>query len=102
VEPDTTAPASPVDSFPADAAALIAVLPVTNLEQGTALTVTWTYNDTSMDNLTATVVAPARAPSTWIAFSLTAPPGTSWPTGTYAISVTVDGRPLQSSSTVVR
>jgi hypothetical protein len=100
VNPQTKAPEEVVDGFAVDDLTLYAVLPVRNLPTNASLTAEWTYNDTSLDNLTSTAVVPSGPNAGWVEFHLTRSKE-PWPDGTYAISVTLDGKVVQSAEVTV-
>src|SRR5262249_28179882 len=100
VDPRTKAPAEVVDGFAVDDETLYATLQVRNLPPNAALTAKWTYNKTSLDALTTTAVVPSGPNSGWVEFHLTRS-DEPWPDGTYAISVSLDGKIVQTAEVKV-
>jgi hypothetical protein len=101
VDPTTKAPVARATAFPRDAATIYAVVPVIRLAPNARLTVTWSYNDTSLDAFTQTVVANGRPGARWIEFHLTRSSDRPWPTGTYAVEVRLDDGVVQTASVTV-
>ena len=101
VDPATKAPLERVNSFPADAQAIVATVPLARVETGTILAASWTYNGTPIEGLGGSVTAATAARDVWVAFDLTRQVAEPWPAGTYAILVTVDGRPAQASEVTI-
>lgn len=93
VDPTTKEPTEQVASFPADARAIYAAVPLARLEPGTTLTASWTYNRTPLQGLVGSVTAPAEvaAGASWVAFELARRGEEPWPAGTYAVTVAVNG-----------
>jgi hypothetical protein len=100
VDPQTKAPVGAVEAFASDASALYAVVPVRNLPENTTLTAEWTYNETSLDGLTSTATTVSTIEDGWVEFHLIRAAET-WPDGTYAITVRVDGQAVQTAEVAV-
>lgn len=98
VDATTEAPLETVTSFGADALTIYACVIVKNQGKGTGIDATWTYNGTSLEAFATQLVLPDDVPQRWIAFHISRDPNVSWPAGTYAISIAVNGDVLQSAS----
>ncbi|MGI9253077.1 MAG: hypothetical protein ACR2J8_04975, partial [Thermomicrobiales bacterium] len=57
------------------------------------VTATWTYNNTDMHALSSETNIPAGSAAIWTSFSIEAPLGSAWPTGSYRVLVSIDGSP---------
>jgi hypothetical protein len=95
VDPDTKAPIAPVDHFSIEARTIYAVTAVRGLPPNAVLTAEWSYNDTSLDALTTSVVASAGTADGWVEFHLARAAEEPWPDGTYAIAISYDGAVVQ-------
>jgi len=93
VDPATGGPAAPVDTLPADAPRLVAAIRVREGRAPGRVTAAWVYNNTPMPAFDAALDVPAGDGLTWAAFTLAMPEGRTWPTGTYEISLSLDGAP---------
>jgi hypothetical protein len=91
VDPSTNVPRDRVTAYPAEAPALYAALPVTRISEGIEISATWIYNDTPIEGLNATIRADREQTDIWIEFHLTRSAVAAWPSGVYAVSITVDG-----------
>lgn len=101
IDPQTKAPTERVEAFPTTAKTLYATLPIAILEPGTVLTAAWTYNATSLDALTSTVVAQGRYADSWVEFHLVRASDQPWPAGTYAVTVLANGVAVQTAEVKV-
>lgn len=101
IDPTTEEPREVVDGFAADDLTIYAVLPVRNLPPTAVLTANWTYNGTSLERLATTAVAPSGPNAGWVEFHLTRS-GEPWPSGTYSITISFDGKVVQSAETTVK
>ena len=74
---------------------------VERLAVGATVGATWTCNGTPIRDgdrvLAGTVVAAQAAEGTWLEFHLTRADLATWPEGTYAVEVAVDGRVVRSA-----
>lgn len=102
VDPVTKEPLEPVTTFPVSAAAISAVLPVTQLPEGVAIAAAWEYNDTTLDAFDQTIVAERDYVEGWIEFRLTRGELEAWPDGTYEITVQSGDQVLQTAQVSVR
>jgi len=98
VDPNSKAPLVRVESFPASAPVLHAVLPAARLARGTTLTATWSYNGTPLEFPPTQTVADRDEQETWVEFHLAQATGEPWPAGVYAIEIFVDGQSAQRSA----
>jgi hypothetical protein len=101
VDPATQAPSQRVTSFSTDAPGIYACFSATNLNAGAVVEASWTYNKTSLDAFTTRLVLPDAAPQRWIAVHLTRDPNVPWPAGTYAVTVSVNGKTAQQAAVEV-
>ena len=101
IDPTTKAPRAPVDTFPADTRTIYAALPFARVAEGTAITATWTYNGTPLDGFVSTVRTERAERDIWVEFHIALTSAEPWPTGTYAVAVTVNGQPAQAAAVVV-
>jgi hypothetical protein len=97
VTPGSNAPATPVEQFTSTANTLYAVVRVANLPAGAVLTAGWAYNDTSLDTATQAVTPPNAYEGGYVEFHLTRSGQQPWPTGTYSVSVSLDGQVVQTA-----
>jgi hypothetical protein len=101
IDATTQEPSVTMTSIPSDALTIYASAPVNNLGSGTKIEATWTYNGTSLDAFATQLIMPDDVPRRWITFHISRDPNVSWPAGTYAISIAVNGDVLQSASVEV-
>jgi hypothetical protein len=87
-----------VTTFQPDAKDLYACVRGNYLLQGAVVEATWSYNNTSLDAFATRVTIPDTTPQRWIAFHITRDPNVSWPAGSYAVAVAVNGTVLQRAS----
>jgi hypothetical protein len=87
-----------VSDFSTAAPLIIAAVPVRALPPGATIEAEWTYNNTSLDAFTTKLTTSSAAHQSWIAFRLERAPDVPWPSGVYAVTVSLDGVPLQESS----
>lgn len=98
VIPDANTPIDPVTTFEPDTPSIIASVPVRNLPRGASIDAAWSYNDTPLEAFAIRIVAEESSEERWLSFRLDRDPAFSWPTGTYAISISLDGRQIQQAS----
>jgi len=101
VDASTQAPTQTMQSFPSDIPSMYACVSVNGLHQGVIVEGSWTYNGTSLDSLTTELILPDDVPRRWLAFHISRDRDESWPLGTYAISIAVDGQVVQTASVEV-
>lgn len=101
VDPATLAPIQPVETFPIDTSTIYAAVPVRHIEPGTVITASWTYNGTPINGVGSTYTAPGQAEGVWLEFHLTRTSPETWPDGTLAMMIYVDGQPALTSSIAV-
>ena len=89
VEPGTNRPLGEVgDEFDATAPAIYAAVTIVAAPAGSMLVATWTYNDTSVQGMDATVQLPeVRFEPIWLEFHLERQSGDEWPDGEYRITL---------------
>jgi hypothetical protein len=101
VDPATKAPVDRTTSFPPDAPAIYAVVPVVRLAPNARLTASWSYNDTSLDAFTQTVTAGGESGARWVEFHITRSSSVPWPAGDYTIVVRLADGVAQTASVTV-
>ena len=101
VDPATKAPVDRTTSFPPDAPAIYAVVPVVRLAPNARLTASWSYNDTSLDAFTQTVTAGGESGARWVEFHITRSSSVPWPAGDYSIVVRLADGVAQTASVTV-
>ncbi|HEU5433760.1 MAG TPA: hypothetical protein VFU81_18975, partial [Thermomicrobiales bacterium] len=101
VDPATKAPLDRTTSFPPDAPAIYAVVPVDRLAPNARLTATWSYNDTSLDAFTQTVTAGDAPGARWVEFHIARSSAVPWPAGDYTIVVRLADGLAQTASVTV-
>lgn len=89
VEAGTNRPTGPVeDSFNASDPVIYAAIPVAAAPAGAMLTASWTYNDTPVQGMDATIQLPeVRFEAIWAEFHLEVRDAGDWPDGEYRIIV---------------
>lgn len=97
VDPGSGAPSAIATSFGV-AESIIAAIPIQNVDAGASFTATWVYNDTPLERSTTTTVAASQQTETWLVFRLDLPAGSTWPTGTYGVTVSANGVVAQQST----
>jgi hypothetical protein len=102
VDDSTKAPLNQVTSYPHDAGAIYAVVPVTRIVSNTPVTAEWDYDGVAMPELTTTVNAPDLPNGGWIEFHITRSTNLFWPVGAYHVQVFVNGQTVQESSVSVQ
>lgn len=102
IDEATKAPRDQVSTFPRDAAAIYAVIPVTRVITNTQITAEWDYDGVPMPELTTTVSAPDLPNGGWIEFHIARSTNLFWPAGTYRIRILVEGQRAQESTITVQ
>lgn len=100
-DPATNAPVEPVLSYRADAPRIIAAVKSQALPTGSIVEATWEYNDTSLDAFATRLTATDSGAERWLSFHITRDPNVPWPAGTYAVTISLDGIPVQQGSVEV-
>lgn len=101
IDPTTSAPRTPVESFVTETPTLYATVAVERVHAGTEFGVEWTYNDTRLETLDDVVIAETNSENVWIEFHLTLERPGVWPSGTYEIAISVNGQPAVSGQVEV-
>lgn len=101
VDDETRAPRDQVTSFTADASTIYATVAVEQIAAGTTVQAQWSYNRTRLESLDQVIVAERADSGVWLEFHLSLSQGESWPTGTYELSLAVNGEPAVRSSVEV-
>jgi hypothetical protein len=96
-DPVTHEPIEPVSSYRPDAPRIIAAVQAQALS-GSVVEATWKYNDTSLDAFTTRLVPTGSGAERWLSFHIARDPGVPWPVGTYEVTVSLDGTPMQQSA----
>jgi len=89
IEPGTNRPVAEVeDEFDATAPVIFAAVSVVSAPAGSILVANWTYNDTPVQGMDATVQLPeVRFEPIWLEFHLERQSGDEWPDGEYRITL---------------
>jgi hypothetical protein len=100
-DPETSAPVDSIDAFPDDAPQIVAATTLDAVPAGAQIVATWTYNDTSLDAFTTTLSPPESAQGHWVAFRLERAEDALWPSGTYQVTIAVNGELVESAAVEV-
>jgi len=98
VDPITAAPGQHAKQFGRDAQGIYAVVNVTNLPAGAVLAAIWTYNGESLTLNASSVIPSTMFGEGYVQFHLQRDQGTLWPAGTFAITISLDGKTVQTAS----
>jgi hypothetical protein len=98
VDATTNEPVEPVTRFPQDSPVIIATVDVEHIPQGAVLSASWTYNGAPLQGVAQSVMPSQPYPGGFVEFHLTRSEGQNWPTGEYAVTISLDGAAQQSSS----
>jgi hypothetical protein len=101
-DPATNVPIDQVTNFHPDALRIVAAVHVDALSAGSYIEATWEYNDTSLDAFTTRLPLSDSGTDQWISFYIERDPEVEWPVGTYEVSISVDGVPVQQAAVEVR
>lgn len=100
VETGTNAPTNEVAEFDVTSPAIYAAIPISAAPAGATVTAAWTYNDTAIQGMDATVQLPeVRSEPIWVEFHLQRQGADDWPDGVYAITIR-EGERVVASGTV--
>jgi hypothetical protein len=102
IDESTKAPRDQVTSYPRDAGAIYAVIPVVKIVANTQVTAEWDYDGAPMPGLTTTVNAPELPEGGWIEFHVLRSTNLFWPAGTYHVRISVNGQPVQEAAVTVQ
>jgi hypothetical protein len=102
IDESTKAPQDQVTSYPHDAAAIYAVIPVIRIVANTQVTAEWDYDGVPMPELTTTVNAPDLPEGGWIEFHVLRSTNLFWPVGAYHVRISVNGAPVQEAIVTVQ
>lgn len=100
-DPATNAPIDTVTGYSTSVESIIAAVRASHLPRGASVTAKWTYNDTSLDALATSLTAEGSAEDQWLSFRLDRDPDVPWPAGAYAITVLLNGSPVQQATVEV-
>ena len=101
VDPTTKAPTTEVRSFTTETRAMYATAQIRRVQKGTVIAAAWSYNGTQIKELGRSMTPANGQRNVWIEFHLDLGDGRSWPAGTYAITLTIDGRVAERGAVVV-
>lgn len=101
VDDVTRAPRDQVTSFATEASTIFATVPVEHIAAGTTIQAQWTYNRTRLESFDQAIVAERGDTGIWLEFHLALAPGETWPSGTYELSVSINGEPAVTGSVAV-
>jgi hypothetical protein len=97
-DPTTRAPIEPVSSYRPDAPRIIAAVQTHALAAGSVVEATWEYNGTSLDAFTTRLLPTESGAERWLSFHIARDPEVPWPLGTYEVTVSLDGTPMQQAA----
>jgi hypothetical protein len=100
-DPVTNAPIDPVSSYRTDALRIVAAVHLDTLPTGSTVEATWEYNDTSLDAFTTRLTPSDSGTDQWISFYIERDPEVEWPVGTYELTISLDGTPVQQAAVEV-
>ena len=95
-------PLTSILQFPPDAPSLTASVLATNIAAGSVVEASWNYNDTPLDAFATRIVIESSTSRRWLTFQLDRESDESWPEGTYAIEILLDGVPVSRGEVEVR
>lgn len=98
---ETNAPRQRITTFSATAPVIYAVLPVAWVKTGTKIQATWSFDGTPLPAFTTMATIPAEERELWLEFHLDRGKLAAWPSGTYEISIAINGQPATSAKVVV-
>lgn len=91
-DPFTNAPRDEVTSLAPDTPRIAAFVLTGALPAGSIVQADWDYNDTSLDSFTRRIVLPAATDGAWLSFHIDRDESETWPTGVYAITISLNGQ----------
>ena len=97
-DPVTHAPIDLVSSYRPDAPRIVAAVQTQELAAGSVVEATWEYNDTALDAFTTRLVPTESGAERWLSFHIARDPEVPWPVGTYEVTVSLGGTPMQQSA----
>lgn len=80
---------------------IVALTRATALPIGAQLDATWTYNNTSLDAFSTSLVNDGSSDEVWLAFRLDRDPELLWPAGTYQVTLSLNGIEVKRGSVQV-
>jgi hypothetical protein len=102
IDESTKAPQDQVTSYPHNAGAIYAVVPVVRIDANTQVTAEWDYDGVAMPELTTTVNAPDLPNGGWIEFHILRSTNLFWPAGAYRVRIAVNGQFVQEATVTVQ
>lgn len=101
VDDETRAPRDQETLFATDTPTIYATVAVERIAAGTTVEAEWSYNRTRLESLDQAIVVERADTGVWLEFHLALTQGGTWPTGTYDVSVAVNGTPAVAGSVEV-
>lgn len=98
IESETGEPTDVVTRFTTESSAIIAVIEVNEVPEGTEFTATWTINDQPVEGFDMDISASEDLDHAWIAFSFTRDEGQIYPIGQLTIVITTSEGDLREGS----
>lgn len=97
----TGAPIETVDRFTTDSDAIMALVQVNDLLEGTEFVATWTLNDVPLIDADMSVIADDDMEVAWIAFRFTRDESRLYPIGQLGVTITCSDGTLRESSITI-
>lgn len=91
-------PVPGVTQLTSDVPFIVANVPAYALQPGSQVSAAWTYNNTSLDAFSTTLTIDTPQAEEWLTFQLSRNTDTAWPTGTYEITISLNGQVAQSAA----
>lgn len=88
VDPATGEPIDTATRYTTQSPAIIAVIEVDNIPEGTEFTATWTINNLPIEVAEMDITASEELPHAWVAFSFTREDDQRYPRGTLGVVIT--------------
>lgn len=98
VNPDSGEPTDIVSSFTTVSPAIIAVIEVSDVPQGTEFTATWTINDQPIEGLEMHTTTQGDLAHAWVTFSYVRDEGQLFPVGQVGVVITSSDGDVRESS----
>lgn len=84
-----------------DAPRIAAYVLASGLPAGSTIQADWEYNDTTLDPFTRQVIVPTATDQTWLSFHIDRGQVETWPTGVYAVAISLNGQVVRQASVEV-
>lgn len=98
VDPATGEPIDTATRYTTQSPAIIAVIEVDNIPEGTEFTATWTINNLPIEVAEMDITASEDLPHAWVAFSFTREDDQRYPRGTLGVVITTSEGDVREDS----